>query len=187
MRQLVANLYFSLDGFTGDADQTMEWVTNDFGEETLAFGLESMAGLDVLVLGRVTYEIMAAYWPTASQADPFTAPMNSIPKIVFSRTLSEDDVTWSNTRLVHGDAVKEIPKLKEQHSGDIGISGSISLVQSLLKHGVIDRLRLQVHPVALGTAGRKPLFEGFNQTNLRLVGTNVLDARVVALDYEPMR
>jgi len=77
--------------------------------------------------------------------------------------------------------VEEVRKLKELPGGDIGISGSVSLVQSLLKHGGIDPPRLQVHPVAFGTAGRKPLFAGLDKTDLRLVGTTVLDSRVDAL------
>jgi len=131
----------------------------------------------------VTYEIMAAYWPGA-RGDPFADLMNGIPKIVFSRTLKDDDVSWSNTRIVKDDAVDEIRRIKNQQGGDIGIGGSINLLHSLIDARLIDRFRPQVHPVALGKTGKKPVFEGRDQTEMKLIDTTVLDSRVVVLEYQ---
>lgn len=185
IRKLIASLYVSLDGFAADSSERMSWVTDDFDEDITSYSLDELRGSDVLVLGRGTYEIMAAYWPSAGEEEgPFTELMNDIPKVVFSRTLKDEDVTWKNARLAKGDLAEEITKLKQQPGKDIAISGSVNLVQALMKLGLLDELRLQVHPVALGSDGRKPVFEGVEKTNLNLVQATVLDSRVVALEYQ---
>jgi dihydrofolate reductase len=184
MRKLIASLYVSLDGFAADASEQMRWVTDDFGEQMTSYSLHELRGSDVLVLGRVTYEIMAAYWPSAGeQGGPFTQLMNDIPKVVFSRTLKEEDLSWKNARLAKGDLAEEIRKIKQQPGKDLSISGSVNLVQGLMKLGLLDELRLQVHPIVFGSDGRKPVFEGVEKTNLHLLQASVLDSRVVALEY----
>jgi dihydrofolate reductase len=187
MRKVIASLFASVDGFAADTPNAdMRWVNEGMGMETIGFGLEQMRALDTLVLGRVTYETMAAYWPSAGEEEgEFAGLMNNIPKVVFSRTLREEDVTWENTRLAKGDLVEEITSLKHQLGNDIGLSGSVELVRALVKRGLIDRLRLQVHPVILGTTGGKPIFDDYDKTDLTLVETTVLDSRVVVLDYKP--
>lgn len=188
MRKLIASLFASVDGFASDApNEEMRWVTDGFGEETARFGLEQMRSLDTLVLGRVTYEIMAAARPSAREEEGGLAElMNGIPKVVFSDTLRDEDVTWQNTRLAKGGLADEITSLKHQLGKDIGLSGSVDLVRALMKLGLIDRLLLQVHPVVLGPAGGKPIFDGYDETRLELVETRVLDGRVVVLDYRPL-
>jgi dihydrofolate reductase len=184
MRQLVASLYASIDGFAGDTDDSMWWVTDGFGPEQAEFGVEHAQGLDAMILGRVTYEIMASYWPSAPADDPFAAVMNEIPKLVFSSTLDEASISWSNTRLVRGDAVDQVDTLKEAAGGVIGIAGSISLLHALMEASLVDKVSLQVQPIVLGTHGKNPIFGGVRQTAMQLVGTTVLDARVVALEYQ---
>jgi dihydrofolate reductase len=186
MRKVMATLFCSVDGYaTGRGPEDMDWAVTYQGPQTLQLGLDAIRGIDLMVLGRVTYEMFAAYWPTASPEveGDFTELMNRTPKMVFSTTLDEP-LGWQNTRLNRGDVAAELPKLKQQPGKDIGIWGSVALVRSLLRLGLLDRLRLQVYPVALGTTGTKPVFEGFDRTPLELVDSRVLDGQVVLLDYQ---
>jgi dihydrofolate reductase len=186
MRKLIATLFSSVDGFTTGRDpDDMEWATRYQGPETLRFGLDALRGSDLMVLGRVTYEMFAAYWPTASPEveGEYTELMNQTPKMVFSTTLTEP-LAWQNSTLNRGDVAAEIPRLTQQAGRDIGVWGSVALVRSLLRLGLLDRLRLQVYPVVLGTTGTKPIFDGFDRTTLQLVGSRVLDGQVVLLDYQ---
>ena len=187
MRKVVATLFSSVDGFaTGRDPEDMDWAVNYQGPETLQFGLDAIRASDLMVLGRVTYEMFAAYWPTASPEveGEYTELMNRTPKLVFSTTLKEP-LAWQGARLNRGDVAAELPKLKQQSGKDIGIWGSVALVRSLLQLGLLDRLQLQVYPVVLGTTGTKPIFQGFDRTNLELVTSTVLDGQVVLLDYQP--
>ena len=186
MRRLIATLFTSVDGYASGRDpDDMDWVIDHQGPETNELNTEALRSIDLMVMGRVTYDIFAEYWPTASpEAEgDFTDLMNRTPKVVFSSTLTEP-LEWKNTRVNSGDLAVEIPELKKQPGGDIGIGGSVELVRSLLQLGLIDRLRLQVYPVALGATGTKPVFAGFDRTRLRLAESRVLDGRVVHLDYE---
>ena len=187
MRKLVATLFASLDGYASDApDEQMLWVTDGMGEQTSAFGLEQMRAADTLVLGRTTYESFASYWPTAGEEEGgYTELINGIPKVVVSKSLRDEDVTWSNTRVARGDLAEEIGALKRQPGKDIGVSGSVELVGSLMDLGLLDRLQLQVHPVVLGPDGGKAIFDGYAKTDLQLMDTAILDDRVVVLDYQP--
>lgn len=187
MRKLIATLFVSVDGYaTGQNPDDMDWAIRYQGPETSQHTMEAMRNTDLMVLGRVTYEIFAEYWPTASPEEEgdFTDLMNSTPKVVFSKTLTEP-LTWQNTQVNRGDLTVEIPKLKQQPGKDIGIGGSVELVRSLLRLGLLDRLQLQVYPVALGATGTKPVFESFGRTTLELVDSRVLDGQVVLLDYRP--
>jgi dihydrofolate reductase len=185
MREVVATLFSSVDGYaTGRDPEDMDWAVNYQGPETLRLGLDAIRGSDLMVLGRVTYEIFAAYWPTASPEveGDFAELMNRTPKMVFSRALKVP-LAWQHTTLNRGDVAAEIPELKQQPGKDIGIWGSVALVRSLLQQGLLDRLQLQAYPVALGTTGTKPVFGGFDRTTLELVDSRVLDGQVVLLDY----
>jgi dihydrofolate reductase len=187
MRKLIATLFASVDGFaTGRDPDDMDWVINYQGPQIIDWNADALRNLDLMVMGRVTYEIFSSYWPTATPEEEgdFTDLMNRTPKMVFSKTLTEP-LAWQNTQLNRGDLAVEIPKLKQQPGRDIGIGGSVELVRSLLKLGLLDRLQLQVYPAALGTTGTKPVFEGFDRTSLALVDSKVLDGQVVLLDYQP--
>jgi dihydrofolate reductase len=189
MREVVATLFSSVDGYaTGRDAEDMDWAVDHQGPQTLQLGLDALRGSDLMVLGRVTYELFAAYWPTASPEveGDFVELMNRTPKVVFSTTLTEP-LAWQNATLNRGELAVEIPRIKRQPGKDVGVWGSVALVRSLLRLGLLDRLRLQVYPVALGATGTKPLFEGFDRTTLALVGSRVLDGQVVLLDYQPAR
>ena len=188
MRQVVATLFASVDGYASDSpDERMGWVTDEFGEEMTAFGLVQLRAADTLLLGRVTYEAFARYWPSAGEDQREFAPlMNDMEKVVVSRTLRDDDITWQNTRVARGDLIEEVTALKRAPGRDIAVSGSIELVGSLMALGLLDRLQLEVHPIVLGPAGGKAIFDGYDMTRLRLVDTTVLDNRVVLIDYQPL-
>jgi dihydrofolate reductase len=135
----------------------------------------------------VTYELFAGYWPSACRAEgEFARLMNEIPKVVVSRTLRDEDLSWHNTRIARGELAEEVGALKREPGKDIALSGSVELVGSLIRLGLIDRLQLLVHPIVLGPAGGKAIFDGYETTWLRLVESTLLDGRVVALDYEPL-
>jgi dihydrofolate reductase len=186
MRKVVSRLFCSVDGYaTGRDPEDMDWAVAYQGPQTLQLGLDAIRDSELMVLGRVTYEMFAAYWPTASPEVEGDLPevMNRTPKMVFSTTL-QAPLAWQNSTLNRGDVAAEIPRLKQQSGRDIGIWGSVTLVRSLLRLGLLDRLQLQVYPVALGTTGTRPLFEGFDRTTLELVDSKVLDGQVVLLDYQ---
>ena len=188
MRQVVATLFASVDGYASDSpEERMGWVTDEFGEEMSAFGLAQLRAADTLLLGRVTYETFAGYWPSAGEDEgEFAALMNDIDKVVVSRTLRDEDVTWQNTCVARGDLTEEVAALKHGPGRDIAVSGSVELVGSLMELGLLDRLQLEVHPIVLGPAGGRAIFDGYDITRLRLVDTTVLDDRVVVLDYQPL-
>ena len=140
MRKLAAFIQVSLDGYFADADGGIGWAHKDPGDgEWNAFVADNAKGGGQLLFGRITYEFMASYWPTpmAAEQNPVVAErMNSMPKIVFSRTL--DEAAWANTTLVNGDLVAEVRKLKKDAGPDMAILGSGSIVSQLAR-GRIDR------------------------------------------------
>jgi dihydrofolate reductase len=180
MAELIADLFVSVDGFAGGED------TGPFfglGGPGLDRWIEDQFALPhVILMGRVTYEALAQL--SSSATDEGSIRMTRQPKVVFSSTLREP-LTWANTRLIGGDLVAEITKLKEQSAGPLRSIGSMTLVKSLLGLGLVDRLRLMVFPLTLGAAGREPAYADLPRTGLDLVGTTVLDNRLVLLEYRP--
>jgi dihydrofolate reductase len=160
-----------------------EWsffYSNDEMEEANAAG---MASSDAMLLGRVTYEEFAAFWPYQDRTEqPYTDYLNDTPKYVVSRTLDEP-LEWQNSTLIKGNVAEEVSRLKEQPGKDIGIVGSGALVRSLLAEDLLDELRLMVHPIVLGR--EKRLFEeGGDQKALKLVDSRSFSTGVVYLTYE---
>ena len=183
MRRLVLFNMVTLDGYFAGPAGEIDWhrVDSEFND----FAVEQLNSAGSLIFGRLTYEIMASYWPTtqAIDDDPLVAKkMNNIPKFVFSRTL--DQVDWENTRLVKNDAAAEVAKLKQQAGGDLFIFGSANLASSLTRHGLIDEYRLMVNPVLLGNG--QPLFENLDhRLSLNLVRTKTFRSGNVLLYYRP--
>lgn len=154
MRRLIAFEQVSLDGYFVDANGDMSWAHKQ-DPEWNEFVSGNASGDGALVFGRVTYEMMAAFWPTpaATQRLPAVAEgMNNLPKIVFSRTL--DKVSWKNTTLVKGDLAVEVRRLKSEPGSGMAILGSGSLVSQLTQAGLIDELQIVVNPIVLGRGGR---------------------------------
>lgn len=160
MRHLAVFNNVSLDGYFSGPGGDLRWAREAASDpEYHEFVSRNASGGGVLVFGRITYELMASWWPTpaAAQMDPALArQMNAHSKIVFSRTLARAD--WENTTLVSGDAVGEMRRLKGEAGPDMVVLGSGSLVASLAGAGLVDEIQVVVHPVVLG-AGRT-MFEG---------------------------
>lgn len=183
MRKVILFNLITLDGYFAGPNGEIDWHNVD--EEFNQFAEEQLNTLDVILFGRVTYEMMASYWPTPSAIndDPIIAnKMNSAPKIVFSKTLSGAD--WNNTRLIKGNIAEEIAKLKQQPGKDMAIFGSGNLASTFTNLGLIDEYRLIVVPVALGEG--IPLFKDLQQKlNLKLTNSRVFKNGNVLLYYQP--
>ncbi len=172
----------TLDGyFEGPKSWELDWHEYVWGEELEQLSIEQLRSADMLLFGRLTYQGMAAYWPSAT--GQVADLMNSILKVVFSRTL--DHAEWTNTRLVKTDAQDEVARLKQESGQDILIFGSADLSSTLMRHGLIDEYRLGLVPVVLG--GGNPLFK----PSLDMLRMSLLEARAfrsgcVVLRYEPL-
>lgn len=180
MRKIVAGLFISLDGVFEAPDQ---WHFPYFNEEMGEAVGSQIAATDTMLLGRVTWEEFAGYWPHQNPAEnDFAGVMNNTPKIVVSSTLDNADA-WQNSTLITNNVTEELTKLKQQPGKDIGITGSGALVRSLLRDGLLDELRLLVHPIVVG-GGKKRLFtEDYEQTPLKLIDSKIFSTGVLSLTY----
>ena len=180
MRKIVAGLFISLDGVY---EAPGEWHFPYFNDEMGAAVDAQMAASDAMLLGRVTYEEFAAYWPNHEPADdPLAIHMNGTTKYVVSSSL--ETVDWENTTLVSGDIAAALTELKRQPGKNISITGSGTLVRTLLREGLVDELRLLVHPIAVGRG--KHLFpDGSDQVGLKLVEVQTFTTGVLYLTYVP--
>jgi dihydrofolate reductase len=181
MRKVTAGLFVSLNGVTESPEKwQLPYFNDEMGEAVRA----AMAAADAMLLGRVTYEEFASYWPGVSSEDqPFADHMNNTPKYVVSRTL-EEPLEWNNSTLVKGNLAEEISRLKRQPGKDIGITGSVTLVQSLLQEDLLDELGLMIHPVVVGS-GKRLFEEGGDPKGLKLVDSKTFSTGVVYLTYRP--
>ncbi len=183
MRRILAFLVSSVDGYYEGPNQEFDWPVVD--DEFNQFAIEQLGEVDTLIFGRVTYEGMASYWPTpaAEQNDPeVTGAMNSLNKIVVSRTLGE--ATWANTRLVKDDVVGELTRLKQRPGKDMVIMGSSNLTVNLLRAGLVDELRIMVMPVVLGD-GHSLFRTAEDRIGLKLVSVKPFKSGNVWLTYQP--
>jgi dihydrofolate reductase len=180
MRELTADLFISLDGFASGVNEAAFF--GYFGEGLAKWVRDHLNQPQLLILGRVTYEILAPL--SSAGTEDMSVRMTELPKLVFSSTLKEP-LAWRNTRLVKASAAQAIPALKQQPGDPLRSIGSISLVKSMIQLGLIDRLRLMVFPLILGTAGREPVYAGYPRLGLELVATKVLDSRLILLEYRP--
>ena len=180
MRKLVAVELVSVDGVIEKPEEWAFSYSNDEMEEENASG---MASSDAMLLGRVTYEGLAAFWPNQPAGTPMVDYINSVPKFVVS-TILEEPLGWNNSTLIEGDVAEGVSELKRQPGKDITIIGSGTLVRSLLRDGLLDELQLMVHPIVLGSGQR--LFEdGVDREALELVDSKAFDTGVVSLTYRP--
>jgi dihydrofolate reductase len=135
-----------------------------------------------MLLGRVTYEEFASYWPHQDDDVELGEYMNNTPKLVVSSTL--DSLDWQNSTLIKGNVIEELTRLKQQPGKNIGITGSGTLVRSLLNAGVLDELRLLVHPVVVGK-GKRLFDDQSEQKGLKLVESKIFDSGTIYLTYQP--
>ena len=180
MRELIADLFISLDGFASGTDEAAYF--GYFGQDLGNWVREHLDERQVILMGRVTYEALARV--AVSATDEVSVRMRTLPKLVYSNTLYEP-LAWNNTRLIKGDVEDAITALKQQEGDPLRSIGSIRLVKSLAKLGLIDRLRLMVFPLILGETGKEPIYSDYPRVPLELVDTKVLDSRLALLEYSP--
>ena len=176
MRKIIESTLVSLDGVIGDPPT---WVGDYLDEEFQKDALERLLESDAMLMGRRTYEMFANTW--AARTDPFASRINDMRKYVFSSTLEEAD--WKNSIVVKGDVVTEVRKLKQQAGGDLVMYGHGLLAQTLLKHGLLDELRVSIFPVIVGRG--KLLFRDDESTTLKLIATESRRTGVVVVRYQP--
>ncbi len=183
MRKLFVSNLVTLDGYFEGPNRDISWhnVDAEFNE----YAIDMLNSVDTLLFGRVTYELMAGFWPTpyAIKTDPIVAgKMNSLAKIVFSRTLSKAE--WNNTRLVKDNIEEEIRKMKIQPGKDIALLGSGNILTQFAQKGLLDEYRIMVNPIILGDGN--PLFKGItDRINLKLIKARTFRNGNVLLCYQP--
>jgi dihydrofolate reductase len=178
---MINSTYITLDGII---ENPQDWPSLGSQDDTGAtIQMELLFACDAVLMGRRTYDVFASTWPTRS-GNPFSDRMNSMTKYVASTTLREPE--WRNTTVIRDDVVHEIERLKEQPGMDIVQYGFGQLSYTLLAHGLLDELRLWVHPLFLGSGGPHDLlFRNGPLTKLDLIDVKTLKSGIVILSYQP--
>jgi dihydrofolate reductase len=194
VREVIANEWLTLDGVVqapsyADEDPTGGfehggWHARYFDDLSMNWVIENVRGAGGFVLGRGTYQMFAAHWPTAPEDQQVLAgPLNTLPKYVASTTLAEP-LGWQNSRLLRGDVGAAVRALKAEQGRDLHVIGSPGLVQSLMALGLVDELRLMIDPLVVG--GGKRLFRDDGALRpLRLVDSTVTTTGAVIATYVP--
>lgn len=184
MRILSSFNFVTLNGFFEGANHDLSW--HKHGEEESDFAMEGLKSDSIILYGRVTYQMMASFWPTPMAAEMFpemAAGMNKAEKIVFSRTLKNAE--WNNTTIISNNIFDEVRKMKESPGRDMTILGSGSIVRQFAEEGLIDVIQVMVDPVVLGNG--TPLFRNLRkQLDLKLTDTRTFKSGVVLLSYKPV-
>ena len=184
MKKLIVFNLLTLDGFFEGPNRELDWHNVD--EEINNYSIQQLQTAGAILFGRVTYQMMASYWPTSEglRDDPIIAGMmNDTQKFVFSDTL--ESVSWKNTTLIKGEAGDAIARLKQQPGKDMFIFGSGELVSYLAQHDLIDEYRLIIAPIFLGQGN--PMFKNLNERiHLKLIKTRVFSSGNVLLYYQPI-
>ena len=179
MRRVINSTYVSLDGLIELLDH---WHFDYLDDASNKVEWDQLVTSDALLMGRRTYEGFAEVWP--SRDGDFADKINGMTKYVASTTLKRPD--WANSVVIDGDLAEEVAKLKRQPGQDILMYGFGPVAQTLLQHGLLDEIRLWVHPVFVGAGGPSDmLFREGNSARLRLAGTRPLASGVVVLSYHP--
>ena len=182
MRKLIVSEWMSLDGVF-DADTMAQWFMPFDSEERRKYIINTMLACDAILLGRTTYEMLAAYWsPLKKNEDGLADKINSVHKYVVSSKLKKAD--WNNSTIIKEEVVEEIARLKRQPGHEIHIEGSATLVQSLMEAELIDEYRFLVHPIIMGS-GKRFFKDGMQTKGLKIVKTQILDKEVILHCYQP--
>lgn len=179
MRKIIVTEFVSLDGIMEDP----QWTFKYWNDEIAAFKGEETSNNEPILLGRVTYEGFAQAWPQRTDEESGGVYFNGTRKYVVTTTL--DKAEWNNSVIISDNIIEEITKLKEEDGSDMIVHGSATLAQTLIKHDLVDQIRLLVYPVVLGKGKR--LFDEDTTASLKLVETRAFSSGVVALIYEPER
>jgi len=210
MRKLILKMSVSLDGFVCGPNGEIDWIFKTGDDSSMAWVLNTISQAGLHIMGSRTFHDMAAWWPFSTE--PFAAPMNDIPKVVFTKKgldksastmalknasemkakmglkdapdAAEKMASWTNAQVATGDLTEEINKLKQQPGKDILAHGGAGFAQSLIQAGVVDEYHLPIHPVALGKG--MPIFAGLSKPiNLTLISTTAFKTGIVANVYRP--
>ncbi|CAA9521218.1 MAG: Dihydrofolate reductase [uncultured Solirubrobacteraceae bacterium] len=189
--KLTVTTFLSLDGTMqapGGAEEDPSdgfdqggWMAPLFDEEVGAAITRWFSQADAFLLGRRTYDIFAGYWPQVTDPDPVAQALNTLPKHVASRTLS-DPLPWAGAQVLQGDVASAVRELKGQDGRELQVHGSGALVQTLLAEGLVDELRLMTFPVLVGS-GRRLFAEGTRPARLELLGSHTTSAGTVIAEY----
>lgn len=193
MRKIITTTFLTLDGVMqapgGSEEDTASgfkyggWQAPVLDNSLMSTMGEWLAQPFELLLGRVTYDIFAGYWPTAKNADFVAVPFNATKKYVVTNN-ADFNTTWNNSTVVSGDVVTELKKLKAMDGPDLWVHGSGNLIQTLLQNDLIDRMHLWIHPVTIGS-GKKLFADGTVPRTWKMVGSKVGQAGVILTSYEP--
>lgn len=207
MRRLVLKMSMTLDGYVGGPAGEIDWIMRTLNHESTSWIEETLWQAGAHLVGRRTYADMVSYWPTSTE--PLAAPMNAIPKVVFSRSgrtayepttalrnatdaqreaglpLLGTPANWDDTRVLSGDLSEQITALKAESGKDLLAHGGASLAQSLVRLGLIDEYRLLVHPTVLGSG--MALFDGATPFDLKLANCTSFASGIHALVYHPIQ
>ena len=185
LRKIIVFENVTLDGFMAGPNEEIDWAIRD--DEVTQNSQEGQYSIDMFLFGRVTYDMMASFWPTPAgkSANPvFAEALNNTPKIVFSTTLKKAD--WQHTEVMRELTKDEILKLKQLPGNNMMIFGSGTIVNQLTKLGLVDEYQLLLNPVVLGKG--KPLFKDTTEKmNLTLVRTKTFKSGIVLLQYQPAK
>jgi len=194
MRKIVVSEFLTLDGVMqapGDPNEDRSggfdkggWQLPFFDDAFGEFVGAGFAESGAFLLGRLTYDNFAAYWPNQPADDPVAGPMNETPKYVVSTSLSEP-LVWQNSTLIRDDVAGSIRRLKEEDGKNIQVIGSGELVQTLIREGLVDEYQLMVHPIVLGS-GKKLFRDGADTGNLELIESKTTTTGVLLLRYRPV-
>lgn len=180
MAALTADLFVSLDGFA--RGENAGPFFGYAGPDLNAWVDAAVNEPQLMLMGRITYEAMSGI--SMSATDEASIRMNQQPKAVFSNTLAEP-LTWPNSRLLRGDLGAAISGLKQSSAVPIRTIGSIALVNGMMQLGLVDRLRILIFPLTLGADGSEPIRAGYPRADFELIRSEVLDSRLVLLEYRP--
>jgi dihydrofolate reductase len=187
MRKVILQEFISMDALVAGPNDNVDFIpAATQGDVSLGRAqLALMDTIDLLLLGRVTYEMFAGYWPNVTEGgeQEFADKFNAVPKVVFSKTLGRAPWgTWGEARIVRGSAVEEVATLKQQAGKDLLVSGSISIAQALIAERMVDEYRLVLCPVVLGSG--RPLFrDNAGSIPMKLLNANRQDRGAVSLTY----
>jgi dihydrofolate reductase len=193
MGKLIVTEFVTLDGVAqapGGPDEDRDggfthggWQAPPLDQEAAGVLFDQARNMDALLLGRRTYEIFAGYWPTAPEEMPFTGLLNRVPKYVASRTLA-NPLAWHGSTLLAGSIAESVTAVKDDHD-ELHVIGSLNLVQSLLRFGLVDRLNLWLYPLLIGR-GKRVFADGTVPTALRLTESVTYANGTLHLAYEPV-
>ncbi|MBC7901465.1 MAG: dihydrofolate reductase family protein [Saprospiraceae bacterium] len=183
MRKLTVFNFVTIDGYFKGLNEDIGW--HKHGDEEAEYSAESLKSDNTLLFGRVTYEMMAGFWPTPMAYEKFPVVaegMNNAEKIVFSKSLKK--AAWNNTAVMNGNIIEKMRKMKQQPGSDMTLLGSGSISSLFADQGIVDEYRILMDPIAIGDG--TPLFKGIKQNlNMKLINTRVFRSGAVLRFYQP--